>query len=253
MVPVQARASLVKDTGSTPRYTGHSAERAVYRPGIILACFFACAPSVARAQSVSLTGGNATGDCGGTSFHQMAEASGRYLAAEWAVPGQFPIGINRGRVRCTIRFNVTVQTGYRLIAGGSGGVAERLAVAQLSTLRLNGATTGVLAESAISIDNGTPATAAAVSNGGPTTAAALLQDRAPGSQSAQSVCSTAATSTFQISAVLELAAASSYVIPWPPEPIAERETATMGGYRLFYTVVPCTTRSVAPPSELIKP
>ena len=226
----------------------------MHRPAVVLALFLALAPSAARAQSLSLTTANASGDCTGTSFHQAADASGKYLAAEWAGAGQFPIGINRGRLRCTIRFNVTMQTGYKLVPGGGSGNANRLAIVQMMPLRLNGSSSGVLAESAISIDAGGPATAAAVMNGGPTTAAGLVQDRPAGSPAFESVCSTTTKSTFQVNAVVDVAAASNYVIPWPPEPYAQRETASMAGYRLFYTVVPCApSRSVGAEIPAIRP
>lgn len=223
-------------------------------PAVVLGLCLALVPSIARSQSLSLTTANASGDCTGTSFHQAADASGKYLAAEWAGAGQFPIGINRGRVRCTIRFNVTMQTGYKLVPGGGSGNANRMAIAQVPYLRLNGAASGVLIESAISIDAGVPATAAAVMNGGPTTSASLVQDRPAGSPAFESVCSTTAKSAFQITAVVDIATASNYVIPWPPEPYAQRETASMGGYRLFYTVVPCApSRSVGAEVPAIRP
>ena len=204
------------------------------------------ASSLAQAQSMSLTAGNASGDCNGTSFSQGADASGKFLSIEWAGAGQFPIPINRGRVRCSIRLTVTVQTGYKLVPGGAMATPNRLAIAQVMPLRLNGATSGVLIESAIAIDNGTPATAGHVTSGGPMTSAGLLVDRSSSSPVLESACSTAAKSTFQMSAVVDMAAASNYVVPWPPEAYAERETASMSYVRLFYNVVPCATRSVSP-------
>lgn len=216
------------------------------RRGVIVSILLAGASSLAPAQSVSITTGTASGDCNGTSFSQAADASGKFLSAEWAVAGQFPIAINRGRVRCSIRMTVTVQTGYRIVPGGGSGNANRIAIAQVSPLRLNGAASGVLIESAVSIDNGTPVTAGSVSNGGPMTMQMLPVDRAANSPPLESVCSTTAKSTFQVSSVVDLAAASNYIVPWPPEPYGARETASMASYRLFYTVVPCATRSTSP-------
>ncbi len=216
------------------------------RPGVVLAMLFAGASSVAQAQSVSITAGSASGDCSGTSFSQAADASGKFLSAEWAVAGQFPIAVNRGRVRCTIRFTVAVQTGYKLVPGGGSGNANRMANAQVSPLRLNGATSAVLIESAMAIDNGMPVIASSVSSGGPMSMQILPVDRAASGPLLESVCSTTAKSTFQVSAVVDVAAASNYVVPWPPEPYAERETASMSTFRLFYNVVPCATRSVSP-------
>lgn len=218
----------------------------MFRPRVAFALLLACLPSIAPAQSLSITGGTASGDCTGTSFSQAADASGRFLSAEWAAAGQFPIAINRGRVRCNIRFTVSMQTGYKLVLGGGNGNANRVAIAQLSPLRLNGATSGVLIESSIAIDNATPATGGSVANGGTMTFATITVDRAATASPSESVCSTAAKSTFQVSAVVDLASASNYVVPWPPEPYAERETASMSTYRLFYNVVPCATRSVSP-------
>jgi hypothetical protein len=218
----------------------------MHRAGALSLVWLALAPAVAQPQSLSLSTASASGDCTGTSFHQAADASGKYVAAEWAVAGQFPIGINRGRGRCTIRLNVAVTPGFKLVPGGGNGNANRLALAQVPYLRLNGASTGVLVESTVSIDAGAGATAAATTNGGPTNGTVLSQDRPAGSPPFESVCSTASKSAFQITAVVDVAAASNYVVPWPPEPYAQRETAAMGGYRFFYTVVPCApTRSAA--------
>ncbi len=217
------------------------------RTGVLFVLLLACAPSVVvQAQSLSITAGTASGDCNGTSFSQAADASGKFLSAEWAGAGQFPIAINRGRVRCNIRFTVTMQTGYKLVPGGGNGNANRMAIAQVAPLRLNGAASGVLIESSISIDNGTPSAGGSVATGGTMTFAALTVDRAASSAPLESACSTTAKSTFQVSAVVEMAAASNYVVPWPPEPYAERETASVSTYRLLYNVVPCATRSVNP-------
>ncbi len=218
----------------------------MFRPGVMFALLFASVPSVAAAQSLSITAGSASGDCTGTSFSQAADASGRFLAADWAAAGQFPIPINRGRVRCNIRFTVTMQTGYKLVVGGGNGNANRMAIAQMAPLRLNGASSGVLIESNIAIDNGTPTAGGSVANGGTMTFAALTVDRASSAAPLESACATTAKSTFQVSSVVDLAAASNYVVPWPPEPYADRETASMSTYRLFYSVVPCATRSVNP-------
>lgn len=220
------------------------------RHGLVVGLLLACAPAVSQAQSVSLASANVSGDCTATSFHQGADASGKYLAAEWAVAGQFPVGVNRGRVRCTIRYTVTVPTGHKLVPGGMSGSAHRIALAQLSPLRLNGASTGILVESAFSIDVGAPVNTTATYNSGPQTGATLSLDRAVGAPAFESVCSTASKSSFQLSAALELATASNYVMPWPPEPYAEREQASVRGYRLFYTVVPCPTVRTAVPSGL---
>ncbi len=224
------------------------------RPTVMIALSLALVPSIAFAQSLSITSANGTGDCTGTSFHQSADASGKYVAAEWAVAGQFPIGVNRGRARCTLRFNVAVTQGYKLVAGGGSGIANRMGIAQMSYLRLNGGTTGMLVESSISIDNAAAATAATTLNGGPTTGISLNLDRPTGSAAYESACSTAAKSTFQLSAIVDAATASNYVIPWPPEPYAQRETASMGGVRLFYSVSLCApSRSPGAEIPLVKP
>ena len=119
---------------------------------------------------------------------------------------------------------------------------------------MNGAASGVLVESAIAIDASAPATATSVLNSGPTTGTSLLQDRPAGSPAFESACSTASKSTFQLVAVVDVAAASNYVTPWPPEPYSDRETASMGGYRLFYNVVPCgPSRSTATEGATLKP
>lgn len=226
----------------------------MFRRGFLLALALAAAPADGRAQSISISSANAVGDCSGTSFYQSSDAGGKFVAADWAVPSQYAVGVNRGRVRCTIRFNVTVPVGHKLVPGGGSGLAHRLASAQLSPVRLNGGTTGVLVESAISIDAGGAATASALINGGPTTGASLIQDRAVGSLAVESVCSTATKSTFQLTAVLDAATASSYVVPWPPEPYAQRETASMRAYRLYYTVVPCApSRAAAAEAVTLRP
>lgn len=213
-----------------------------------------CAAESLHAQALALASANATGDCTGTSFHQGADASGKYLAAEWAVAGQFPLEVNRGRVRCTIRYTVTVPTGHKLVPGGMSGSAHRVALAQLSPLRLNGASTGVLVESAYSIDAGGPASTTAVLNGGPRSSATLSQDRAVGAPAFESTCSSASKSSFQLSAVVEIAAASNYTSPWPPEPYGDREQASLRSYRLFYTIVPCPTgRTALPAAEIERP
>ncbi len=229
-----------------PYRLGNLSEAVVFRPGIVLALLFVSVASIAPAQSLSITAGSASGDCTGTTFSQAADASGRFLSADWAVAGQFPIPINRGRVRCTIRFTVALQTGYKLVVGGGNGNASRLAIAQLAPLRLNGASSGVLIASNIAIDNGAPTSGGSMATGGTMTFAALPADRAASASSLESACSTTAKSTFQVSSVVDLAASSNYVVPWPPEPFAERETASVSTYRLFYTAVPCSTRSVNP-------
>lgn len=220
------------------------------RQGIVIGLLLACAPAMVSAQSLSLNTATTSGDCTGTSFHQNTDASGRYLAAEWAVAGQFPVPVNRGRVRCTVKVNVQVQTGYKIALGGMSGNSSRMALTQFAPLRLNGASAGILVESSYAFDAGTPVTASAISNSGPTIGGSLVAERPAGAPVFESVCSTATKSTFQISTTIEVAAASNYVAPWPPEPYAERETANMGGYRLFYTVVPCPTGRTAAPSGL---
>ena len=224
------------------------------RSTVICALSLALAPSLALAQSLSITSANGSGDCTGTSFHQAADASGRYVAAEWAVAGQFPIGVNRGRARCTLRFNVAVTQGYKIVAGGGSGLANRVGIVQMTHLRLNGATSGVLVESSIALDNAAETTASAMINGGPMTGSNLNLDRPTGSTAYESACSTAAKSTFQLSAIVDAATASNYVIPWPPEPYAQRETASMGGVRLFYSVIPCgPSRSAGAEIPVVKP
>ncbi len=224
------------------------------RPAVIFALSLAVAPSIAVAQSLSITSAIATGDCNGTSFNQSADASGKYVAAEWAVAGQFPIGVNRGRARCALWCNVAVAQGYKILLGGGSGLATRVGIAQMTHLRLNGGTSAMLVESSISIDNAGAATAAATINGGPTTSMNLMLDRPTGSAASESACSTAAKNTFQLSAIVDAATASNYVIPWPPEPYAQRETASMGGVRLFYSVIPCApSRSVGVDVPVVKP
>jgi hypothetical protein len=225
----------------------------VYRPRMALGLVLACAPALVNAQSASITSANATGDCTGTSFMQSADASGKYFSVEWAVAGQFPIAINRGRTRCTARITVSVQPGYRLLPGGGNGLATRLARVQASPLRLNGSTSGVLIESTVSIDNGAPATASQTITGGAMTMATMLLDRPAGSTAIESACSSATKSTFLMTAVIDVAASSNYVVPWPPEPYADRETASMSMHRLFYTVAPCATRTAVPQAESIRP
>ena len=204
------------------------------------------APRMAGAQTLSLTAGTYSGDCTGTSFHQASGPSGKYVAAEWAAASGFPVGINHGFVRCLIRITVTVQTGYKLVPGTAAGSVTRLALAQFAPLRLNGAASHVLVETAVSIDNGAPATASANTSGGPMTGAALTLDRPADAPAIESACSTAAKSTFQLSAQVDAAAASNYVSPWPPEPYTDREVSSVGSVRLFYTVVPCSTRTAVP-------
>jgi hypothetical protein len=108
----------------------------------VLSVFIACCmPTIALAQSLTLTAASASGDCSGTSFHQSSGPPGRYLAAEWPVADQFPAPINRGRIRCTIRYTVTVPTGHRLAPGGMSGNVNRVALAQLPSLRHSDAAT----------------------------------------------------------------------------------------------------------------
>ncbi len=224
------------------------------RPGLMLAVCLALVPSVASAQSLSLTTANAAGDCSGTSFYQAADASGKYLAGGWAAAGQFPVGVNRGRARCTLRFNVTMTPGFKLVPGGGSGNVNRMATSQFLQLRLNGASSQLLVESAIAIDAAGPVTASAMQSGGPATFASVALDRPTGSPMFESACATAAKTTFQVSVILDAATASNYVIPWPPEPYAQREAASLGEYRLFYNVVPCApSRSVGAEIPLRKP
>jgi hypothetical protein len=156
-----------------------------------------------------------------------------------------------------ITYYVAVQTGHKLVPGGATGAPNRMATAQLTPMRLNGSTSRVLVESAFAVDNVPgPTASASLANNGPLTSASLGVDRPASAPSFESVCSTATKSTFILRATVDAATASNYVMPWPPEPYAERETASMGGFRLFYTVVPCApTRSAAPAAEaqLIKP
>ena len=199
-----------------------------------------------NAQSLSLTAGTFSGDGSGTSIHQAADASGKYVAAEWAVANEFPVAINRGFVRCVLRAMVTVQTGYKLVPGTAAGSVTRLAIAQFAPLRLNGAVSHVRIETAVSIDNGAPATAASNTSSGPMSGATLSLDRPADAPAIEGACSTATKSTFQLIAQVDAAAASNYVSPWPPEPYAGREVSSVGSVRLFYTVLPCTTRSAVP-------
>ncbi len=223
------------------------------RPQVVLAITLALLSSAAGAQSFSLTAANASGDCTGTSFHQSADAGGKFLAGGWAAPVEFPVGVNRGRFRCTLKFNVTMQPGFKLVPGGGYGNANRIANAQFLQLRLNGSSSQALIESAVSIDATGPATATAMMTGGPATFGSMALVRPTGSPAFESVCSTASKSTFQISVVLDAAAASNYTVPWPPEPYGQRESASMGEYRLFYNVVPCATRSAAAEGVTLRP
>ncbi|MCC7053261.1 MAG: hypothetical protein IT355_08315 [Gemmatimonadaceae bacterium] len=217
------------------------------RPALLPLLVLVLAPAVARAQSLSLTGGMSSGDCSGTSYHQAADASGRYVAAEWAVASQFPVPANRGRVRCVVRFTVTVPAGHRLVLGGGSGLPARLATAQFSALRLNGTSARVLVEAGVAIDAGAASMVSGMISGGPLTFANLALEQPAGAPAPQGVCATAAKGSFQVTAAVDAATASDYVVPWPPEPYAEREVSAMGGLRLFYSVVPCpTTRSVLP-------
>jgi hypothetical protein len=226
----------------------------VYRTGIALTLCLAAASRPVEAQALTLASANAVGDCTGTSFHQGSDASGRYLAAEWAAASQFPVPINRGRVRCTIRYSVSVPAGYRIVIGGGTSAPTRMATAQLNPLRLNGSTSGALVESALSIDAGAVTTASGSSSGGPMTSAFLTQERSASAASLESVCATATKTSFLITAVADAATASNYVVPWPPEPYAQREVASMSSYRLFYNVVACATgRTAVPQTEVIKP
>ena len=206
-------------------------------------------PARMCAQSLSLAAATASGDCTGTSFHQSADASGKYIAAEWAVPGQFAMGINRGRSRCTIRYTVTLPVGYKLLPGGMSGNANRMILGQVSHLRLNGSASGVLVESAVAIDMGAPVTITALANGGAMNGATLALERPSGSSPFESACATAAKTSFQWTTVLDAAAASNYVVPWPPEPYAQREMASMAGARMFYTLVPCAPTRTAVPAQ----
>jgi hypothetical protein len=242
-----------KDTNSPAAISRPPIEAAMRRPEVVLVIALALLSSTAGAQSLSLTTANASGDCTGTSFYQAADAGGKYLAGGWAAPVQFPVGVNRGRVRCTLKFNVTMQPGFKLVPGGGYGNANRVANAQFLQFRLNGASSQALIESAISIDATGPATAMAMMNGGPATAASMALERPTGSPVFESVCSTAAKSMFQISVVLDAATASNYTIPWPPEPYGQREGASMGEYRLFYNVVPCATRSASTEGVTLRP
>jgi hypothetical protein len=201
-----------------------------------------CCPLAVRAQSLSLSTASASGDCTGTSFSQMTDASGRFLSAGWAAPNQFPVGVNRGRVRCVVRWNISIPAGYKFVPGGSAGSPTRIANASFLSLRLNGASSRALVESTLSIDGRISMTSAAMMSGGPSTAGLLPLDRDAASPTGESGCATAAKTTFQIGMTVDAATASNYVIPWPPEPYAERETASMGEVRLFYTLVACTTR-----------
>lgn len=220
----------------------------MFRSRIAVTLLLAVSSQVAGAQSLTLSAGTFSGDCTGTSFHQSGGPSGKYLAAEWAGASGFPTTINRGFVRCMIRLSVAVQTGYKLVTGTAVGGTTRLALAQFSPLRLNGAASHVLIETSVSIDNGAPATASAPISSGPMTSASLALDRPANATAIESVCSTATKSTFQLSAQVDAAAASNYVSPWPPEPYSERETASVQSVRLFYTVVPCSTRTAVPAS-----
>ncbi len=201
-----------------------------------------CAPVMAGAQALSLSAGNAGGDCTGTSFSQMADASGRYLSAGWAAPTQFPVGVNRGRVRCVIRWTVTIPAGYKFVPGGGAGSPTRIANAFFLGLRLNGATSRALVESTLSIDATGAMKAAAMMSGGPTTGGLLPLDRDAASAVVEGSCATPTKTSFQVSLTVDAATASNYVIPWPPEPYADRETASMGEIRLFYSLAACTTR-----------
>lgn len=230
----------------TLSHAAHSSEAVLNASTLVSVLLLgALAPALSQAQSLSLTTANASGDCAGTSFAQMADASGRFLTAEWAVASGFPVGVNRGRVRCTLRWNVTVQAGFKLVPGGAGGNPNRMAHAFVTPLRLNGSSSRMLVEAAIAVDAMPSSNAAASLSGGPTTSGMLMVERPAGSPTLEGACSTAAKSTFQLTAVVDAATASNYVIPWPPEPFGEREMASMGAFRMYYTVIPCaTTRSV---------
>jgi hypothetical protein len=220
------------------------------RSGVAVTLALVLAPALARAQALSLTAAMASGDCTGTTFSQAADVSGRFLAVDWAVAGQFAVPINRGRVRCNIRLTVTIPAGHRIVVGGANGVANRMAIAQLSPLRLNGTTSRVLVESVVSIDGGTPTSASGATSGGVMTFASLAQERPVSTASLESACATATKTSFLIGAVVDAATASNYVVPWPPEPYVDRESASASSYRLFYSVVSCApTRTAVPPTE----
>jgi len=239
--PTSSDASLPADA-MPYSHSAHFIEAHVYRSGLLFAVTLLWSPVAVRAQTLSLTTANATGDCAGTSFSQMADASGRFLSAGWASPNQFPVGVNRGRARCVVRWNITIPAGYKFVPGGGAGSPTRLANASFLGLRLNGASSRALVESTLSIDGRVSMMAAAMMSGGPSTASMLPLDRAAASPTVESACATPTKTTFQITMTVDVATASDYVIPWPPEPYAEREAAAMGEVRLFYTLAACTTR-----------
>lgn len=219
------------------------------RSRLVPALLLLLAPAIARAQSLSLVAVTSSGDCSGASFHQAADASGRYIAAEWAVADGFPVAVNRGRVRCSLRMTVTVPSGYKLVVGGATGAPNRLALARFTPMRLNGASSHALVESAFALDNGSAISASSSTDGGPMTAAALGLDRANTSSPLESVCATATKTSFLLTATVDAATASNYVAPWPPEPYEERERSSMGSVRMFYSVSPCAPTRTAVPSR----
>jgi hypothetical protein len=226
----------------------------VHRTVVALTICLAIAPHAVDAQALTVNSASGSGDCSGTSFHQGSDASGRYLAAEWAAASQFPVPINRGRVRCMIRYNVTVPAGYRIVIGVGSSAPTRMATAQLMALRLNGSTSRVLVESALAIDGGAASNASGTFTSGPMTSAVLAQDRPSGSATLESICATSTKTSFLITAVADAATASNYVVPWPPEPYAQREVASMSSYRLFYSVAACAPgRTAIPQAEVIRP
>lgn len=212
------------------------------RSCLMFAAALLCGPVTVHAQALSLTAANASGDCTSASFSQQADASGRFLSAGWAAPSQFPVGVNRGRVRCVIRWTISIPAGYKFVPGGGAGSPVRIANTSFLSLRLNGASSRALVESTLSVDGTGSMKAAAMMSGGPTTAGLLTLDRDTATPLVESICATPTKTSFQIGMTVDAATASNYVMPWPPEPYADRETASMGEVRLFYTLAACTTR-----------
>ena len=220
---------------------------------IVPALLCALAPSLVGAQALSLTGVTSSGDCAPASFHQSSGPSGKYIAAEWAAASGFPVPINRGRVRCVLRMTVAVPVGHKVVVGSATAAPTLMAVTQFSPLQLRGAASRALVSAALSVDTGTPVTGTAMAASGPMTTAGVNLDRPPASAAPEGVCATAAKSSFIITAAVDAATASDYVVPWPPEPYEQREVASLGSVRLFYAVVPCPPTRTAPSGRAVLP
>ena len=161
---------------------------------------------------------------------------------------KFAVGPNQGRIQCTAQIQVSVPAGYQFTfadykQNNSPSVPLQSAQAMFSG-RLAGTTSKALVDLSWTIPAATPVTlnrAYTYSGGNVVWPGGTLGDFVfpTGTTFPFSACASQ-TTTRTVSVTIDLAAASNYVLPWPPPPFGQNEKFSLNAIRFRPKWQACT-------------